>query len=107
MATILRGPDDQNIRDIVAALGEYEAQFPGSEASVYRQNPGDVRVRIIDKHFEGMSKSRRHDRAWDFLSQRLKEDVMGEIAALILLPVGELGSSLANLDFEEPLPSKT
>ena len=91
---------DSNVDAIVAALGGYEKQFPGSSASAYRQNPGVVRVRIVDDRFAGMPRSRRHDIVWQFLSQTLGEDAMVEISALILLPTAELRTSMANLEFE-------
>jgi stress-induced morphogen len=101
----VKGPTDPVLDALAKALGEYEKHFPGSEATLYRQNPGAVSVRIIDERFAGMPKSRRHDDVWQFLSQHLAEDAMAEVYALLLLPKAELGSSLANLEFEDPLPS--
>lgn len=105
MAKILKGSRDPYVDRVAAALDEYESQHAGAEASVYRQNPGAIRVRIIDDRFAGTSRTRRHTEVWDFLSQRLDEDVLGEIYTLTLLPTSELRSSMANMDFEDPLPS--
>ena len=62
-------------------------------------------VRIIDERFAGMPRSRRHEDAWQFLSQHAGEDAMSEVSALLLFPTAELRSSLANLEFEDPVPS--
>ena len=105
MAIVTRGPADESVSAVLAALNAYEHQFPGSSAAVFRQNPGAIRVRIIDHRFAGMPRLRRHDEIWNFLSQRLSEDLMGEISALILLPPGEMRSSLSYMEFEDPLPS--
>ena len=61
MATIVRGDADPIVQSIKEGLDAYEAQRPGAEAAVYRQNNASVRVRVIDRRFEGMPKSRRHD----------------------------------------------
>jgi stress-induced morphogen len=105
MATVTRGKSDDKVNAVLAALNEYEDQFAGSSAAVFRQNPGAIRVRIIDDRFTGMPRSRRHDEVWEFLSQRLGEDLMAEISALVLLPKTEIRSSLANLEFDDPVPS--
>jgi stress-induced morphogen len=106
MATVARGTADQGVQAVLEALNAYESQFIGSSAAVYRQNPGTLRVRIVDDRFAGMPRSRRHDDVWKYLSDRVAEDVMTEISALTLLPKAELRSSLANLEFEDPIPSQ-
>jgi stress-induced morphogen len=102
----VRGTTDNDLalREILDALNAYETQFPGSRADVYRRNPGAIRVRIVDDRFAGMSKSRRHDEAWDFLAARINEDHMAELSSLTLVPSGELHSSLANIEFEGTAP---
>jgi stress-induced morphogen len=106
MATVKRGTTDTSVQQILDALNEYERQFPGSQAIVDRQNPASIRIRIIDDRFAGRSRSRRHDDVWEFLGQRLPDDLMSEISVLILLPTAEIRSSLSNLEFEDPLPSQ-
>jgi stress-induced morphogen len=106
MAKVARGRADAAVKMLLRALEEYERAFPGSEASIYRQNPGAIRIRIIDDGFAKMSRSRRHDTVWRFLTEHLPDhDVMGEVYTLLLVPKAELGS-LANLEFEDPLPSR-
>lgn len=101
-----RGDRDKCVLSLQQALDEYESEHPGADASLYRQNPGSVRVRIVDDRFAGMTRSRRHDHVWEFLSERVSNDVMAEVSVLILLPTAELKTSLANLEFEDPTPSR-
>ncbi len=105
MAKVIRGPRDSAVEALAAALGEYEERFPGAHASLYRVNPGAVCLRIIDTRFAGRPRSRRHDTVWRFLSERVSDDVMGEVSTLLLLAPAELKSSLANMDFEDPVTS--
>jgi stress-induced morphogen len=49
---------------IRAALDEYEQANPGAAATLYRQGPATVRIRIVDLAFAGLSKGDRHDRVW-------------------------------------------
>lgn len=105
MATIIRGNADAQVQALKTALDAYETQYPGSEAALYRHNPGSIRVRVIDRRFEGMTRSRRHAHVWDFLAARAPEDAMAEISPLVTLPPAELGNSFANSEFEDPVPS--
>lgn len=105
MATVIRGKQDTAVESLRTALDEYEASHPGSQASLYRQSPGSIRVRIIDDRFAGVSLSRRHDELWDFVSKRVGDEVMGEVSILLAFPRSELDRSLANQDYEDPLPS--
>jgi len=105
MATVICGPKDDTVKKICEALDAYEGQYPGAEAKLYRQNAASIRLRIVDRRFEGMGKSRRHDQVWRFLCDRVGEDVMGDVSLLLLLPPAELGTSLMNLEFEQPLKS--
>jgi hypothetical protein len=107
MATIVRGNADADapVQALKAALDAYEAEYPGAEAALYRQNPGSIRVRVIDRRFEGMTKSRRHAHVWDFLAARSPEDNMADISQLLTLAPAELGQSFANFEFEDPIPS--
>lgn len=105
MAKVTRGAEDDAVRALTSALEQYESASPGAEASLYRQNSGAIRLRVIDRKFAGMKRSRRHDLVWEFLAQRVNEDILQEVAVLILLAPEELASSLINLEFEDPIPS--
>jgi hypothetical protein len=105
MATLVQGESDQAVCVLKKALDGYEAEHPGAQASLYRRNIASIRLRIIDRRFQGMPKSRRHNYVWDFLAARVPEDTMSEIAVLIAVAPSELETSIANLEFEHPTPS--
>lgn len=104
MASIVRGKADAAVRALKNALNDYEAVHAGAQATLYRSNPGSIRIRVIDRRFKGMSKSRRHEDVWNFLASRVPEDIMAEVSQLIPLAPAELKTSFANQDFEDPLP---
>jgi stress-induced morphogen len=106
MATVLRGVQDEIVNHVKSTLDEYERQFAGSEASLYRQNPASIRIRIVDDRFGGRSKGERHDEVWDFIASRLDQDEMQDISFLLPLTSAELDSSLINLEFDAPTPSR-
>lgn len=107
MAQIIDDVADADVLAVRNALAAYEAEHPGAAAAVRRDNPGVIRVRIVDDRAAGVPKSRRHAAAWDYLVRRVGDDVMGQVYQLIVLPTGELRSSLSNLDFEEPVRAAT
>ena len=101
MAQIIETAADADVLAVRDALAAYEAEHPGATATVRRDNPGVIRVRIVDDRTAGVPRSHRHARAWDYLAKRVGDDVMGQVYQLIVLPTAELRSSLSNLDFEE------
>ena len=105
MSTITRGSTDHAVTVLKAALDRYEADHPGSKATLYRQNSGSVRVRVVDDGFAGMNRARRHDAVWAYLEQKVEGDTLQEVSVLLLMTPDELNRSLANLDFEDPIPS--
>jgi len=105
MAEVTSGSTDALITALKGALDLYEREHPGADAKLYRQNSASVRIRVVDRGFEGKSKSRRHDQVWSFLSQHLGDDAVQEISLLLLLTPGELKASFMNFEFEHPLPS--
>src|SRR6185295_6115142 len=106
MATITKTNHrrDKTVQALEAALEEYERQHPRAKATLYRDSPGSVRVRIVDDRFARMKKFERHDEVYDFLVERVGVDVVGEVSILLLFTRAELKTSLANLDFEETVP---
>ena len=105
MAKIVRGLVDDTVQSIKEALDKYEATHPGASADLYRQNNASIRVRVIDRRFEGMTKSRRHDQVWDFLTAHLADDILPDVSLLLAVAPAELGGSLINLEFEQPTHS--
>lgn len=105
MATITRGPHDELVERVKGALDEYERLHPGAVAALYRQNSAAIRIRIVDERFAQWSRGQRHDYVWKFITDRLSEDDIQEIAVLLLLPPAEQRSSFMNSEFDDPIPS--
>jgi stress-induced morphogen len=105
MATVTRGLRDELLERVKSVLDLYEQAHPNSAASLYRQNSASVRIRIVDDRFRGLSAGDRHDRVWDFISNRLSEDDIQEISVLLLLAPEEQSSSFLNAEFNDPVPS--
>ena len=101
---VMRGSTDAVIEQIIGALRPYAAAHPTSQIDLYRQNSVSVRVRIIDPDFAGRSKVDRSNDVWKYLSA-LSEEVESDISTLILLTPDERTKSLANFEFEDPVPS--
>ena len=103
MATVTRGDRDEYVDRLKAALDEYERAHPSAVATLYRQEPAVVRIRIVDRAFAGQSKGTRHDRVWRFLTDHLDEDTIQEIAILLLVTPAEQPRSFMNGEFEDPV----
>lgn len=106
MATIVRGNADAEVQAFKDALDAYEAAYPGAEATLYRHSPASIRIRVVDRRFEGVTKSRRHADVWEFLAARVPADTMSDVSVVLALAPAELGMSFANSDFEDPTPSR-
>ena len=104
MVTIRDKNIDDCLQAVADALAKYEHQHPNAKIEVYRQNSASVRARIVDPDFEGLSKAKRHDTVWAFIRD-LPEDRQAEISVLLLLTPDELKTSLANYEFDNPVPS--
>jgi len=105
MASIVRGQQDPAVTKLQQVLQEYESANPGATVTLYRQNSGSIRVRILDERFSGLSKGQRHDQAWKFIADRIGDEDIQEISVLLLLTPGEQRSSLMNLEFDDPVRS--
>ena len=102
--TIPRGGPDPILDEIIETLRPYEADHPGSEIALYRQNSVSVRIRIIDPAFAGQNKIQRNQLIWRYL-EKLEEDIQSDISTLILITPDETKMSFANFEFEDPVPS--
>jgi hypothetical protein len=103
--TIIRGNSDPQLAEFVSALDKYAVDHPNAEISLYRHGKYSIRVRIVDPEFAGQSKSRRHMVAWPYLAS-LPEETLSDLSSLILLTPDEKGTSFANLEFDDPIPSR-
>ena len=92
----------QAIRDI---LETYRLSHSKAKIDAYRQNSGSIRIRIIDPHFRKLDKALRHDQVWEILDP-LSLDIRSQITVLLLLTPEETKISFANMDFENPVPSR-
>ncbi len=93
----------QSLKD---ALDAYEVEHPGAKAELYRQNSASIRLRVIDRRFEGMTKSRRHADVWDFLAARVSQDTLSDVSLVLAIAPAEQGSSLMNFEFDDSKPSR-
>lgn len=82
-------------------------QFPDADA--YRYNSAVIRVRVVDKGFEGRSVEER-DALVEPLLRQLPESTQRDILNLMTFTPDELKSSLRpkllNLEFEDPSESQ-
>jgi hypothetical protein len=96
---------DAEIARIRTVLAEYQNDHPNAKIDVQRQNNVSVRVRVIDPDFKGMDRVDRDNLMWTFLD-RLPEEVISNITMVLLLTPREAPKSLANMEFENPIPSR-
>ena len=102
---IPRGKSDEVLDQIREALHDYETDHPAAEIDLYRQNSVSVRVRIVDPGFAGQNKPQRSQQVWRYLG-KLSEEVQSDISTVLLLTSGEREMSFANMEFDDPIPSK-
>lgn len=95
-------PDIEKIREVLA---EYMSDHPNAKVDIQRQNSVSIRIRIVSPDFKGMDRVDRDTALWKFLD-RLPEEVISNITFLLLLTPQETAKSLANMDFENPIPSR-
>jgi stress-induced morphogen len=103
--TTSKNGEDLQVRQIRDVLLRYERNHPNSQIEVRRQNPVSIRVRIIDPDFAGLDRVDREPAVWDIL-KTLPDEVFSDITMLLLLSPGETERSLANQEFEDPIPSR-
>jgi hypothetical protein len=103
--TVSRGKADKAINQMIEVLKVYQADHPAARIDLYRRNPVSVRIRIIDPSFAGATRSERSRAVWKYLDA-LSDDAQADISAVILLTPEETEKSLANLEFEDPTPSR-
>lgn len=96
---------DADVQAVLGVLDEYVASHPGSEVHSYRQNSASIRIRVIDPSFASMDLATRDDLLWEIL-ERLPEGVQSQITVLLLLTPDETKTSLMNMEFDHPIPSR-
>lgn len=96
---------DEVLDVIAGALGTYRVDHPRSEVKIYRQNSMSVRLRIIDPDFQGTNRAERSQAVWKYLDL-LPDEAVADISTVLLLTPEETKNSFANMEFDEPIPSK-
>ncbi len=96
---------DTQIQQILDVLAEYKISHPYAQIHVQRQNNVSLRIRIINPDFEGLNRVDREPPVWNLL-RRLPEDTFLNITMLLLLSPKESERSLANIEFDNPIPSR-
>ncbi len=96
---------DEQIQQILAALGEYKRDHPNAQIEARRQSSVSIRIRIIDPDFHGLDRVDREPPVWNIL-KTLPDEVFSNITMLLLLSPDETEGSLANREFDDPLPSR-
>lgn len=85
----------------------FSERYPSTEA--YRFNSASIRIRIVDKSFEGVPIDEREDKVWPLLDT-LPERTRADVSLLLLLAPSELEGfnrhTLVNQEFEHPRPSR-
>jgi len=97
--------NDAEIRQVTAALEPYTHAHPQARVDVQRQNSVSIRIRIIDPDFQGMDRVDREPEVWRALNA-LPDEVFANITMLLLITPAEAATSLANQEFEDPIPSR-
>jgi stress-induced morphogen len=96
---------DSDVMEVLQGLEAYRVIHPSAKIDSYRQNSASIRIRIIDPDFATMNRAARHDYVWGFI-EGLSEDIQSQITILLLLTPQETKKSIANMDFENPIPSR-
>jgi stress-induced morphogen len=98
-------PASPQVQRVLDVLRTYKDDHPLAEIDAYRQNSASIRIRVIDPDFQGMDRVARHDTIWKIL-ELLPEDIVSQITVLLPLTPDEREASFANMDFENPIPSR-
>lgn len=96
---------DKILKQIVKVLEKYDEKYSRARIETYRQNSVSVRIRVINPDFKGMSRSQREEEIWTFLDQ-LPEEVAQEVSLLLLYTPEEAKKAFANMEFDDPIPSR-
>ena len=96
---------DAQVQQVLDVLDQYKGDHPNAQIEVRRQNSVSIRIRIIDPDFDGLDRVDREPSVWNVL-KTLPEEVFTNITMLLLLTPDETEGSLANQDFDDPIPSR-
>jgi|ERR1700733_14495352 hypothetical protein len=99
-----RTDETRKVEDVLKQVG-FE------QVDAYRYNSASIRVRVVDRHFEGMAREKRDGMVEPYLTQ-LPERTQADIVTLLTFAPSELKETpktlrefMLNTEFEEPSPS--
>lgn len=96
---------DAQVQQVLHALDRYKDDHPNARISVHRQNSVSIRIRIVDQDFGELDRADREPAVWSLLKE-LPKEVFANLTMLLLLTPDEMEGSLANQEFEDPIPSR-
>lgn len=96
---------DTQVQQVLDVLDQYKGDHPKAQIEVRRHNSVSIRIRIIDPDFNGLDRVDREPAVWNAL-KTLPEEVFTNITMLLLLTPDETERSLANQEFDDPIPSR-
>jgi hypothetical protein len=103
MAIKVRGKTDPVLNLFLAALKKYQADHPKAKIDIYRQWEFSVRMRIIDPDLKGLDLIERDNLAWKYF-EKIPEEPLSQMGMFVLLTPQEKAMSMANLEFDDPVP---
>ena len=99
-----RTPETRGIEDLLRQSFQ--------QADSYRYNSASIRIRVIDEHFEGMSREKRDSLVEEQIG-KLPPETQRDIVTLLTFAPSELSNAkstfrefLLNTEFEDPSPSQ-
>ncbi len=98
----VKGFQDKKTPETGAIEAVLRRHFPKPDA--YRYNSASIRVRVVDDRFKGKSNAEREEMVSPYLD-KLPADTQADITMLLLLATSETGTSLANVEFNDPSAS--
>ena len=96
---------DAQIQQVLGVLDQYRCDHSKALIDARRQNSVSIRIRIIDPDFKGLDRVDREPPVWNIL-KTLPEEIFTNITMLLLLTPDETAGSLANKEFDDPIPSR-
>ena len=96
---------DADVLGILDGLEADQVGHPSAKIDSDRQNSASIRIRIIDPDFRKTSRDDRHGEIWGCLDL-LPEEIQSQITVVLTLTPDETETSIANIDLENPIPSR-
>jgi hypothetical protein len=96
---------DAATRTVEKALqDQYVSKHPTAKVAVYRYNSASIRIRVLDKAFEGKDILAREEEFIPII-RSLPDDIQDQITVLLTLTPKESKRSQFSAEFDNPTPS--